>query len=190
MKFKTKGLILGSMIASVVGAMSSTAMAENWEGESKDAWIDGKLEGSYLLNSELDAFKIGTEVEAGNVTLTGTVPTEAHKELATEIANNLEGVNAVTNNLVVAEKGDAYSDQDRDFSSRFYDMTTTVGLKSNFAVNSELEAHEINIDTVAGIVTLEGEVETEAEKMLAEEIATSYDHVTEVKNNLRVTAAR
>jgi hyperosmotically inducible periplasmic protein len=186
MKLKTKTLILGTMIAASV---SATAMAEDWEGDAKDAWIDGKLEGSYLLNSELDGFKIGTEVANGTVTLTGKVPTEAHKELAAEIANNLEGVTTVTNNLVVAAEGDAYSDNDRDFSSRFYDMTTTVGLKSNFAVNSELEAHEINIDTVAGVVTLEGEVETEAEKMLAEEIAASYDHVTEVQNNLRVTAA-
>ncbi|MEY4641982.1 MAG: hypothetical protein RLZZ227_1976 [Pseudomonadota bacterium] len=187
MKFKTKGLVLGMMAAT---AFSSVALAEDWEGEAKDAWIDGKLEGSYLLNSELDGFRIDTEVKAGKVTLSGAVPSEAHKELAGEIANNLDGVASVTNNLVVASEGDAYSDKDRDFSTRFYDMTTTVGLKSNFALNSELEAHEINIDTAAGVVTLEGEVKTEAEKMLAEEIATSYDHVSQVQNNLRVTAGR
>ena len=184
MKLQTKGLVLGILTATM---MSSAAMAEDWEGDAKDAWIDGKLEGSYLLNSELDGFKIGTEVENGHVTLTGTVPSDAHKQLAEEIANNLDGVTAVTNNLAVAETGDEYDDHDRNFSTRFYDMTTTVGLKSNFALNDELEAHEINIDTVDGVVTLEGEVETQAASMLAEEIASSYDHVSRVQNNLRVT---
>ena len=187
MKPTTKGLVLGILTASM---MSSAAMAEDWEGEARDAWIDGKLEGSYLLNSELDGFKIGTEVENGNVMLTGTVPSDAHKQLAEEIANNLDGVTAVQNNLMVATDGgqhEEYDENDRAFSTRFYDMTTTVGLKSNFAVNDELEAHEINIDTQDGVVTLEGEVETKAEAMLAEEIASSYDHVARVQNILRVS---
>ena len=185
MKLQTKGLVAGILAAAM---MSSAVMAEDWEGNAKDAWIDGKLEGSYLLNSELDGFKIGTEVENGNVTLTGTVPSDAHKQLAEEIAKNLDGVAGVTNNLAVAETGDEYAENDRNFSARFYDMTTTVGLKSNFAVNDELEAHEINIDTKDGVVTLNGEVETKAESMLAEEIASSYDHVSRVQNNLKVSA--
>ncbi len=185
MKLHIKGLVAGILAASM---MSGAVLAEDWEGQARDAWIDGKLEGSYLLNSELDGFKIGTEVENGHVTLTGTVPSDAHKQLAEEIAKNLDGVSEVTNNLAVAETGEAYAEEDRTFSSRFYDMTTTVGLKSNFAVNDELEAHDINIDTKDGVVTLNGEVETKAEAMLAEEIASSYDHVSRVENNLKVTA--
>ena len=67
-------------------------------------------------------------------------------------------------------------------------MTTTVSLKSNFAVNDELEASDINIDTKNGVVTLDGEVDSKAESMLAEEIASGYDHVSKVNNNLRVVA--
>ena len=185
MKLQIKGLVLGAFTASM---MSSAAMAQDWEGAAYDAWIDGKLEGSYLLNTELNGFKIGTDVENGAVTLTGTVRSDTHKQLAEEIARNLDGVTTVTNNLMVAESGDEYDENDRNFSSRFYDMTTTAGLKSNFAINDELEAHEIDIDTLNGVVTLEGEVESEAASMLAEEIASSYDHVTRVQNNLRVTA--
>src|SRR5690606_28836842 len=103
---------------------------------------------------------------------------------------NLADVGTVNNNLLVADEGDAYGDTDRNFSSRFFDMTTTVGLKTNFAVNSELEAHEINIDTKDGVVTLEGEVQNEAARMLAEEIAASYDRVSRVNNNLRIVAAQ
>ena len=96
----------------------------------------------------------------------------------------------MTYNLTVADKGDKYDDKDQSFSSSFYDMTTTVSLKSNYAVNKELEAHEINIDTKNGVVTLQGEVKTEAEKMLAEQIAKNNDHVSRVNNQLKVVAAR
>lgn len=187
MEIQTKTLVVGMLAASL---MSSAALAEgNWEGDAKDAWIDGKLEASYLLNSELNNFRINTDVEDGNVLLTGSVQSEAHKDLATEIAKNLDGVANVTNNLVVGEEGDEYADEDRNFSSRFYDMTTTVSLKSNFALNDDLEASKINIDTKEGVVTLEGEVDSRAESMLAEEIAAGYDHVSRVNNNLRIVAA-
>lgn len=187
MKINTAGLvILGIVTAST---LSGTVMAENWEGKSRDAWIDGKLEGSYLLNKELNNFKIVTEVENGNVTLNGTVASEVHKDLAAEIAKNLDGVGSVTNNLTIADDGDAYPAIDKNFSDSFFDMTTTVGLKSNFALNSELEAHEINIDTKDGVVTLEGEVRSEAASLLAEEIASGYDHVSRVDNRLRVVTS-
>ena len=185
MEIQTKALLTGILAVSLSGPVLAD---NNWQGDAKDAWIDGKLEASYLLNSELDNFKINTEVENGNVVLTGSVQSEAHKDLAGQIAKNLDGVANVTNNLVVGEKGDQYADTDRDYSSKFYDLTTTVGLKSNFALNDDLEASEINIDTSKGVVTLEGEVDSKAESMLAEQIAASYDHVSKVNNNLRVVA--
>lgn len=187
MEIQTRTLAIGILAASM---MSNVALADNnWQGDAKDAWIDGKLEASYLLNSELNNFRINTEVEGGNVLLTGSVQSEAHKDLATEIAQNLDGVTNVTNNLVVSEEGDEYASEDRDFSSKFFDMTTTVSLKSNFALNDDLEASKINIDTRDGVVTLEGEVDSKAESMLAEEIAAGYDHVSRVNNNLRVVAS-
>lgn len=185
MKMQIKGLVLGIVTAVT---LSGTAMAEDWEGQAKDAWIDGKLEGSYLLNGELNGFRIGTDVDNGHVTLTGTVRSDTHKQLAEEIAKNLDGVTGVTNNLTVADRGDEYTEKERSFGTRFYDLTTTAGLKSNFALNSELSATKINIDTVDGVVTLDGEVDSQAAAMLAEEIASSYNHVSRVENNLRVTS--
>ena len=166
----------------------SPLSAETWQGEAKDAWIDGKLESSYLLNTELSNFDIVTEVAGGDVTLSGFVASETHRNLAQEIAENLDGVGNVRNELVVGESDTAMSESDNDFSTAFFDMTTTVGLKSNFAVNSELSALDIDIDTEDGEVTLEGKVGTEAEKMLAEEIAASYDHVTQVDNRLAIVS--
>lgn len=183
MDIKMKALALCVTLASLT---STSLMAAEWEGEARDAWIDGKLEGSYLLNTELNNFKIDTAVNSGVVTLTGTVASDVHKDLAEEIAVNLDGVTSVNNMLTVGESDYRLDDAGRNFTTAFYDMTTTARLKSNFAMNSELKAMDINIDTKDGVVTLQGEVESDAAKRLAEEIAAGYDHVERVDNRLVV----
>lgn len=172
-----------------VAIFSAPVFAEDWKGETKDAWIDGKLESSYLINTELNNFKIDTSVKDGHVVLSGDVPTEAHKGLAEEIAKNLDGVKDVKNNLQVSSKSSKYSDNDRKFSTRFYDMTTTVALKSKFALNKELDALDIHVDTENGVVTLDGKVASKAESMMAEEIASGSDYVSSVNNKLRIVVS-
>lgn len=86
------------------GAVSSVEdqWGENdWQGEAYDAWVDGKLEASFLLNTELNNFRIDTDVQDGVVTLEGEVSSEDEKVLAQEIAQNIEGVKEVNNMLSI-----------------------------------------------------------------------------------------
>lgn len=169
---------------------AAVAQDRDWEGESRDAWIDGKLEAAYLFNTELNNFKIGTHVSGGQVTLDGHVPSESHRQLAEEIAKNLDGVSSVTNNLAIGEGDYGWDEKERSFRTRFFDLTTTTRLKSAYAINDELKATDINIDTKDGVVTLTGEVKSDAAKQLAEQIAVGYDHVENVNNQLQVVATR
>lgn len=66
-----------------------------------DTWIQGKLEASLMADDNLSSFAIDTEVEDGVATLTGTVDTDADRELATQIALSIEGITDVQNSLVV-----------------------------------------------------------------------------------------
>ncbi len=184
MKIKVKAIALGLALATF---SSTQVLAAEWEGQAMDAWIDGKLETSYLLNTELNNFKIDTAVNGGAVTLTGTVATDTHKDLAGEIAHNLNGVTTVNNMLTIGESDYMMDANSKKFSTSFFDMTTTARLKANFAVNTELSATDINIDTNDGVVTLEGKADSDAAKQLAEEIAEGYEHVTRVNNNLVVS---
>lgn len=184
MNTKIKAIALGLALATL---SSTPVFAAEWEGQAMDAWIDGKLETSYLLNTELNNFKIDTAVNGGAVTLTGTVATDTHKDLAGEIARNLDGVTSVTNMLTIGKSDYQIEAAAKKFSSSFFDMTTTARLKSNFAVNTELSATDINIDTKDAVVKLEGRADSEAAKQLAEEIASGYDYVTRVNNRLVVT---
>ena len=170
--------------------MTSPVMANDWQGEAKDAWLDGKLETALLLNTELNNFKIDTDISNGVAVLTGQVKNQTQKDLAGEIAQNIEGITEVTNNLRVdqnyREQANADSDE-KSFGRAWNDMTVTAGLKMKLAAHDELEATSIDVSTDNGVVTLEGDVKNEAERDLAIEMVKGYDNVVEVKDKLVVT---
>lgn len=69
------------------------------------------------------------------------------------------------------------------------DAWITTKTKIAIATDSEVEAGDVNVDTVNGRVTLHGKVATAAEKTKAEQIARGIEGTTEVRNLLQVVAA-
>jgi len=185
MKFKINGLA----ILTAATLISTPAFANDWQGDANDAWLDGKLETSLLLNTELNNFTIDTDIENGVAVLTGEVNNETQKELAGEIAQNIEGITKVKNNLTVDQNyqhTDSENADEKSFSRAWHDMTVTAGLKMEIAAHDELEATSINVSTDNGVVTLKGKVKNDAERDLAVEMAKGYDKVVEVKDELVV----
>ena len=88
--------VTGLLASSLVGMQ---AFGVEREGAAKDAWIDGQLEAVYALNRHLSAFAIDTEVDKGIVHLTGKVQADIDRDLAGELAKNIDGVVEVDNNL-------------------------------------------------------------------------------------------
>lgn len=157
----------------------------------KDAWIDGKIEASLLVNTQLNNFTIDTEVDRGKAILSGTVKSDYDKALATEITQAIEGVTSVHSNLVVdrdyeAENRSYSDDEERNWSTWFNDITTTSSVKSQFLWNDHVDGLDINVDTMDGIVTLNGTADNVANRKLAEEIAAKTDGVRKVVNNLTI----
>jgi len=66
------------------------------------------------------------------------------------------------------------------------DATITARVKIALIKDPLTKARKIDVDTVNGMVTLTGIVETEAEKKRAEEVAKKVEGVRGVKNNLMV----
>ncbi len=183
-----------SIIAAlVVGAISMSAQASNWENESKDAWIDGKAEAVLLMNTNLNNFDINTDVKNGKVILTGKVNSELDKELAEELILSLDGVSAVDNKLTVVKnmkvKEDT-SDDDDSIESDLTDAKITTVLTTRFLFNSEVGGTDIDVDTDNGVVTLNGTVESEAEKQLAVSIAKNAKGVQKVIDKLTIVAEK
>ncbi|MBH0037116.1 MULTISPECIES: BON domain-containing protein [unclassified Pseudoalteromonas] len=181
-----------SIIAALVlGTTAMGAQANSWENESKDAWIDGKAETVLLMNTNLNNFDINTDVKNGKVVLTGKVNSELDKELAEELVLSLDGVSDVENSLTVVKSMDTkdrskdmMDDDDNDLT----DAKITTVITTRFLFDSEVGGTDIDVDTDNGVVTLNGSVESEAEKQLAVKIAKNAEDVRDVVDKLTIVA--
>lgn len=191
-----KRALKATMLVSVIGISGAVSAGNNdrYQTDEKlhDAWLDGKVETALLFNRHLNNFTIDTDVKGNVVYLTGTVKSEVDKELATEIAQSIEGVTDVENNLTVKKdvemrERDYYPDDDEDnrsWGTWYNDATTTASIKSQFLWDDNVEGLDINVDTMNGVVTLNGEADSAANKQLAEKIAQNTEGVRKVINNL------
>ena len=165
-------------------ALTTTAAAANdWQDDAKDAWIDGKAETTLLLNGNLNSFAINTDVKNGAVTLTGKVESNVDKALAEELIENLEGVSKVDNQLVVMASGNQADDNK---SGGLTDAKIATVVKTRLLFESEVSGTAIDVDAKNGVVTLQGEVESDAEKDLAVAIAKNTADVSRVIDKLQV----
>ncbi|CAD5270361.1 Transport-associated protein [Alteromonas sp. 38] len=186
----------------VATSMTTAAFAgdmetdNKWEKGAKDAWIDGKAEATLLFNGNLDSFDINTDVNNGNVVLTGKVDHSVDKKLAEELVSNIDGVMSVDNQLSVIEEKDMdemASNMSDDAESEYDEQTGTLTdakiatvIKTRLLMDSDISGFDIDVDVEAGNVTLTGNVDSDAERQLAVEIAKNASDVKNVEDNLQV----
>lgn len=162
--------------------------------ELRNAWLEGKLETALLVNRHLNNFTIDNEVRNGKATLTGSVESKIDRELAEQVALSIDGIVDVDNQLQIEpakakSQREAYGNE-RSFSQKLDDMSTTAIIKSKLLANQSTGGLDINVDTVSNMVSLSGEVATSEEKQLAEKIAENTGGVRKVKNLLKVKPNR
>ena len=186
-------IIILATVAAGLTALQSYADTDeppNTDDAVNDAWLDGRLEASYLFNRHLNAFEIDTQVSEGTVVLTGIVESLVDKELAGAIARGTDGVLEVENRLKVDSNARSRSTSevggDRRFGQAIDDATTTAQVKTKLLANDSVSGLAVNVDTFKNKVTLSGNVETSAEKNLIEQIAQDVRYVDEVENNIVV----
>lgn len=81
------------------GAMDSVA------SKAKDAVITTSVNAELAKDSQLSALRINVDTVEGRVALKGTAPDSASRERATTLAQRVDGVKSVDNQLTVAPKG-------------------------------------------------------------------------------------
>lgn len=179
-----KRTTLAVMMTLALAATSANVAANDWKDNAKDAWIDGKAETTLLLNGNLNSFTIDTDVNNGVVTLTGKVESAVDKALAEELVESLDGVKSVDNQLMVVES-DKQKMHDKD-GNALKDAKITTVVKTRLLFESEVSGTAINVDTKNGTVTLNGHVDSSAEKDLAVTIAKNTKDVKNVVDKLKV----
>jgi osmotically-inducible protein OsmY len=169
-----------------------------------DGWLTAKVQAKYFMDSEVKGRRINVDTNDGVVTLSGQVETAAERRQAVALAHNTEGVREVIDQLEVrpADAQRTSDDRDaRDARGRDADDRRTTGraiedgwittiVQSKFFLDRDIKGRDINVDTRAGVVTLSGEVDSQAEREAAQAIVEETEGVNRVVNRLVVTTAR
>lgn len=141
-----------------------------------DKKIESSAKNSVMFKDYLSDDTIRVKSEQGVVTLTGTVSSPAHKSMAEKTVENVAGVKSVNNQLAVQggqveESSDGWIETKVKTTLLFH--RNVNGLKTRVAVKD-------------GIVTLQGEAESSAQKDLTTEYAKDIDGVKYVNNDMVV----
>jgi hyperosmotically inducible protein len=168
-------------IAAALVAVLSAACAQT------DAGITTAVKSKLAADNDVKAYQIDVDTNNKVVTLSGTVDTATAKSRAVEIARTTDGVANVVDNVTVnaaTATAPSMPDAARVMSS---DPALTAAIKGKFIADTTVAALKIDVDTRDGVVTLTGQVRTQAEKDQALKIARETDGVKSVIDRLTVT---
>lgn len=127
---------------------------------------------------------LGTEVSTmwSKVTLVGTAPSQAVKDLVGSLALNTRGVQAVDNQLRVDDQPGSAAAAVQSAGDDLADAWITTKVKSTFMYSSNVDGADISVSTSKGIVTLSGQMHSGAERALAIELAQNVRGVKRVQS--------
>jgi len=194
----------------------STAALAGQVNTIKDGWLVMKVHSEFVDEDVLSGSNIDVDVKNGVVTLQGTVPTEAARARALEVAKKNDGVKNVVDQLRIApaakgtmdkaaDKTASAADKTEDKMDKAGDKSASAAKKTGRAIddgwikskiytqyladwNTVLDDSDIDIDVDNNVVTLNGTVKSAAAKAKAVSIAKATDGVKDVKDNLKVAA--
>jgi osmotically-inducible protein OsmY len=127
------------------------------------------------VNTSVRAAHIGVAATAGAVTLSGEVETIDERYTAVDVAQGVEGVRAVANEIHVR----GFDGQNRNDTDIAVDISAAL---ENFAP----AAGHVNVDVVDRVVVLSGVVPLYADREAAESVAARVDGVANVVNHVSI----
>jgi osmotically-inducible protein OsmY len=179
-----KRTVLAASLATALSAAPVMAASER----GSDTWAEASITTAYTLNEHLNPFDLDVEVVNGTARLTGSVESQIEKDLAEQIALGVDGVQRVDNGLKIA--GDApRRSEPGSFSSTVADASVTARVKSKLLWNQSTSGLGIDVTTRDGVVALEGNVKSNAERDLVRQIATNTHGVRSIDDQLSVKPA-
>jgi len=141
-----------------------------------DDRIESSAKKSYVFKTYLKNDSIKTESKNGDVILTGTVAEASHKSLAQDTVENLPGVKSVDNRLKI--KGENPAEHS--------DTWISMKVRTALLFHRNVSATGTSVYVKDGIVTLQGEAASMAQKELTTEYAKDVDNVKEVRNEMTI----
>lgn len=149
-----------------------------------DASISAAVRSKLSWNARTNGLDTEVTTMWSKVTLIGTVPSQAVKDLAGSLALNTRGVTSIDNQLVIDDQqpGRAAAAA-QDASDDLADAWITAKVKSTFMYSSNVDGSDISVSTSKGVVTLSGQMGSGAERALAIELAQNVRGVKSVQSS-------
>jgi len=160
----------------IVAAVVLLAFSVPVHASKMDSSIESSAKQSYVFRTYLKSDDIKIQSMDGVVTLTGTVSEESHKSLAQDTVAGLPGVKSVDNKLEV--KGER--------SAENSDAWLITKVKTALLFHRSVSSLKTEVNVKDGIVTLQGEATSQAQKDLTTEYAKDIEGVKGVNNEMTV----
>ena len=180
-------LIIGGVWYYVQGNNGSVKAAwSSIKESSEDTATSTKVKTALMLSKHVSPFDIEVSTKQGAVSLNGQVPSEDIKAMAGAIAKDTSGVKELNNNLTV-NPGTRPNPEASRLNDRVADLEIKMIAEEALRKNPELKDSQIALAVRERKVTLNGTVETESQKNLAQQTAWGVQGVVSVVNNIGVT---
>jgi hyperosmotically inducible periplasmic protein len=166
----THTLALMATVSTLLITSSSLRAADT------DSRIESSAVKSYTFKTYLKDDSIKVDSKDGVVTLTGTVADASHKSMAENTVTSLPGVTSVDDQLKIS------GEQPAEHS----DAWITTKVKTALLFHRNVSATGTTVYTKDGVVTLQGEASSLAQKELTTEYARDIDNVKSVNNEMTV----
>jgi hyperosmotically inducible protein len=152
-----------------------------------DPGITTAVKSKLAADDQVKAYEIDVDTKEKVVTLTGNVDSAMAKSRAVELATNTAGVTRVVDNLTVAEATAAAPPPVPDAAqATLSDPAITGAIKTALLADGLVKGLKIDVDTRDAVVTLTGEVHSQAERDRALQIARDTAGVKEVQDRLKM----
>ncbi len=149
-----------------------------------DTAITAQVKTKLIGDHRLKKSDISVMTTNGVVTLDGTASNSSAKSVAEKFAKSIEGVKSVDNNLVVPGDNKHVTKAKRVLS----DSWITTKVKAEILADSTNKGFEVNVNTVRGVVILEGRLDSQDAIDHVKDIAAKVEGVKSVDTkNLTIT---
>jgi hyperosmotically inducible protein len=178
-------VVAGIVVYRLPAATPVREMLRSVKDTSEDAATTSKVKTALLLSKHVSAFEIKATTTRGVVSLTGEVPSEETRRLAGAIAQDTSGVARVENDLVV-NPGAGRNPAMANLGDRIADLEVKTIVTDRLAGAPELKDKRLTVQVARQVVTLEGTVDSPAQKRAAEDIAIQAPGVQSLVSQITV----
>jgi hyperosmotically inducible protein len=175
----TAAILMTLVVAAPLAAGAADEKAQTTTQEAKtmvsDSWLTSKTKISLFADERVKMTQINVDTVKGVVHLRGKVDSAEAKSAASDVAQAVEGVKSVKNDLevVTPTARKAVDANDKDIAKA---VETRLG--------NDSQLKKVDVRTDAGVVTLTGQVATIGVSAKASEMARGVPGVKSVKNEL------